>query len=185
MIGMMLFGPGWAPQLLGPEWGSLGPVVFWLSASVVVGTAGGATSNLFKSMGRPGLDLVLSIVTTIGLLLPALYFSGQAFGLVGAAIAIFVIKTVAVALRLFVLRKLVPGAVVGSMRVSFNQLLWQLPIVLAWFATWALDVGPWYYQAPFLATGAIVYAFFELPKAFPAIWSEGHKRLSARGYLTK
>lgn len=179
MIGMMLFGPGWAPQVLGSEWESLGPVIFWLSASVVIGTAGGATSNLFKSMGRPGLDLVLSIVTTIGLLLPALYFSGQIFGLEGAAIAIFVVKVVAVALRLFVLHKLVPGATIGAVRVSFSQLLWQIPILLSWLASWMLDIEQWYYQAPFLLAGLVIYAVFELPKAFSQEWSEGRRKIAS------
>ena len=73
MTSMMLFGPGWVTLFLGPEWAGIGPVVFWLSLSTIVGTAGGATSNLFKSMGRPALNLWLSVFTTIVVLFPVLY----------------------------------------------------------------------------------------------------------------
>ena len=170
MTALMLFGPDWAPQFMGPRWTSLGPLLFWLSATVIVGTAGGSTSNLFKSMGRPGLDLTIMVATTGGLLLPAMYFSGARYGLEGAVVATFAVKVVAVTIRMVALRRLVPGAAVGALRVSLYQALLQLPIVAAWGAVALLKIENWYWQLPLVALAMVIYAVYEFPTAFPEYW---------------
>lgn len=175
MTSMMLFGPAWAPRLFGPEWEAAGPVIFWLSLTVIVGTAGGTTSNLFKSVGRPGLDLSLAVLTTVLILFPALYLSARGHGLAGAAIAIFSVKLFAVALRLAVLQRVVPGAPAGALRRAAEQIALQLPILGAWLASRALGLDGTLYEVALLVAALGVYAAVELPRTFRAEWRGGRR----------
>lgn len=170
MTVMMLFGPRWAPQLLGPQWSGLGPLIFWLSLMVIIGTAGGATSNLFKSMGRPGLDFSIALCSMTGVLFPTLYFSGLYFGLEGAAIGTCVAKLIGVSARLIILSRLIPGAATGALRASFHQALLLAPIGLIWLLLHVLKLGVWYYEAPIVAVALGIYGFVEIPRAFPGAW---------------
>ncbi|WP_158586879.1 oligosaccharide flippase family protein [Aurantiacibacter zhengii] len=180
LTAMMLFGPSWAPQFMGEEWSALGSLLFWLSLTVIVGTSGGTTSNLYKSMGRPGLDLTFAVVTTAGLLFPGVYVAAQIYGLEGAAIATFVVKVLAVAIRLFALRKLVPGAASGAILASLFQALLQTPVVLAWAASTMLGITEWYLQLPFIVVAFLIYGSYELPRAFPDLLPKLLRRFRER-----
>ena len=175
MTSMMLFGPAWAPRLLGPEWQAAGPVIFWLSLTVIVGTAGGTTSNLFKSVGRPGLDLSLAFSTTVLILFPALFVSARLHGLEGAAVAIFCVKLLAVALRLTVLDRIVPGAPMEALRRAVPQLVLQLPIAAAWLASRTFGLDGTMLEIALLGAALAFYAAVELPRTFRTEWESGRR----------
>lgn len=172
MFVLMLFGPDWVVRFLGIEWAPIGPVVVWLSLTVVVSAAGGATSNLFKSVGRPGMDMSLSFVTTIVILLPALYVAGAAYGLTGAAIAVLVVKVIAVALRLVVLEYLMSPVLVRIVPRVLRQLALQTVFVAAWIASVAGASLGVPFEILSLAVASTIYLVLEAPRTFPDAWSD-------------
>ena len=175
MASMMLFGPEWVPRLFGAEWQSIGPVVFWLALTVMVGTAGGTTSNLFRSIGRPGLDLAVTVCTTVVILFPTLYLAARFFGLEGAVIAIFAVKLLAITVRLSILPRIVPGAAGAALARAGEQLVLQTPIVAAWALSGALGLGGTLAELALLALALAIYAAVELPRAFPTQWRVGKR----------
>ena len=171
MTAVMLFGPALAVEFLGPEWARLGSVIFWLSLTVIIGTAGGTTSNLYKGLGRPGLDLLLMLITTVGILFPALIVAGSLYGIEGAACATAVVKLIAVLLRMVILNRMI-GSTTGKIFAVFVRFsLLQMPIFAAWVvARYALPHPHWITDIVLMGLGLAIYGLIELPRAFPTLF---------------
>lgn len=170
MTAFLLFGPSLLPHFLGPSWAPMGPVIRWLSLSVMIHAAGGTTSTLYKGIGRPGLDMNLFMATTVGILFPGMIFGAVYGGLEGVAIAIALTKLISNIIRQVFLDRLVGNTAIKVIRSVSVLLFLQLPILLSWIAARLLspDDNPWIVVA-WAGVGLSIYALLELPRALPGL----------------
>lgn len=163
MIAMMTFGPGLLIDFLGNAWQPMAPVVAILSLSIIIQTAGGMTSTLFKAVGRPDVETAVIVATSFFVLAPLVVVGALTGGLVGVAIGTAVAKLIAVVVRQFLMERIVGGTVPTMLRIVGRLLIRQLPIVAAWGIV--LMIGPhhWYVDIALLALGIAAYALWEMP----------------------
>ena len=168
MTAIIFFGPALALQLLGDEWADMQPVLIWLSVSVMIHAAGGTTSTLFTAMGRPGLDMILFLSTTLLVLFPGMIVGAATAGLTGVAIATALAKLISVVLRQIVVHRLIGGTTMQVVRTTAIFILKQAPIVIAYVAAQLIfDRPSLIANIAFAGLGLAVYAMMELPQAFP------------------
>lgn len=173
MLTAIIFAPAFTLLALGQEWAAINTPIRWLALSVIIGTAGGTTSALFKSLGRPGLDFLIMLVTTVALLLPAIYFGSIAHGLAGAAIATFAVKVIAVVIRLVITARMLPDLLQPLCKQICLAILNLWPIAAVYVpARWLGDmsIGPHMsalLQSSAALMGLALYALLEWPRAFP------------------
>jgi O-antigen/teichoic acid export membrane protein len=147
MLALILFGPSLATQFLGAEWEHLTFPLQALAVAVIIHAAGGTTSTLFRSLGKPGLDLTLYLLTSAAFLVPLLFVGVYWWGIDGAAAAVALNRLIAVVLRQYWLNRLLPNVTLTVIRVVTVAALWQLPLLalglgaqLVWPATgWVRD----------------------------------------------
>lgn len=168
MFAMIAFGPHIAVAFLGEGWNEMATTLRWLAATVIVGTAGGTTTTLFRGLGRPGMDFSIMVLTTLVLLLPSIYIFGSVFGITGAAVATFTIKTISVCIRLAITSRLI-GNVFGAIFqkvVYFTAMQW--PLLLCWTVIEIMAPDhAWWVDAAATIACLTIYAALEFPKAFP------------------
>jgi teichuronic acid exporter len=170
MTVFMLFGPNLMIHFLGHRWDGLGPVIRWLSLSVIIHAAGGTTSTLYKANGKPGLDMALFLATTFLLLIPGMVIGALTYGLIGVAIATAAAKLVSNIIRQVLLDRLIGRTAMRVLSTLCVLGALQLPIVLAW----ALGQLAWpshgvIIDIALLSAGLAIYGALELPRAFPAL----------------
>lgn len=166
-LSIILFGPSLSVAVLGPEWNEMGPVLGWLSLSVMIVAAGGTTSTLYRAIGRPGLELSIFLATTFSIQLPAMIVGAWLYGLEGVAIAIAASRLIAVITRQVIVNRIIGGVWLGAITRLLQSVVILAPIVLAWAASgWFSPLG-WVSEAMWLGAGLAIYGMIELPRAFP------------------
>lgn len=134
MMVLILFGPALIARFYGPEWSGIDTVLPLLALSVMFHAAGGTSSTLYKAVGRPGLDLVLFIGTTLVFLLPGLVIGAHFGGLVGVAAAVAGAKLLTMVVRQIVLDRLIGSTFVHVARNAAVAAAMLAPIVAIWIA---------------------------------------------------
>lgn len=163
MTACIFFSDAIVNVLLGPEWKDMESVMQILAVSIMIQTAGGTTSTLYKAIGKPGLDTSLSILTNLLLLLPAIVAGSYWAGLEGAAAATAATKLIAILLRQVLLDRLIGATLVAVCKTVLAALAAQLPIVAAFGLKYALmpDADP-VASIGFLAMGLIGTGLIEV-----------------------
>lgn len=170
MVAMIFFAPRFLVHFLGADWAGMTPVIGWLSLSVMIHSAGGTTSTLYKAINRPGLDLTLFAATTFILLFPGMILGGLVLGLEGVAIATAATKFVSIVIRQILLERLIGGTAGAAARSVARLLVLQVPIVACWLvAKLAWPSITWIGEAAALTVGLAIYAALEAPRAIPAL----------------
>jgi teichuronic acid exporter len=170
MTVFMLFGPSLMSHFYGDRWAGHGAVIRWLSLAVMINAAGGATSNLYKAIGRPGLDLTLFLATTLILLFPGMIGGAMVAGLVGVAVAAAFTKLAAVVIRQVMLDHLIGNTALDVIRTVSRLAVLQLPFVAAWLLGWLVwPSHSWVVDILLACAGGAAYSLMELPRAFPTL----------------
>jgi len=170
MTAFMLFGPALMNHFYGHRWDHAGSVVRWLSLAVIINAAGGATSNLYRAIGRPGMDLALFLTTTTLIQFPGMAFGAYFYGLTGVAMAAAITKLVAVILRQILLDRIIGGTALHVLRAVARLVLLQAPLVIVWaILNLYWPVHPWMADVAGGVLGCALYGLAEGPRAFPAL----------------
>jgi len=147
MLTLGIVGPDLVPMLLGDNWKGMDPVLPILAAVVMVHVAGGSTSSLLTAIGRPGLDLRLFALTTIGIMFPAIIAGGWWFGSVGVAGGLLLSKIASVMIRQVYMKQLIGLKWSSYASVLTREAIKVLPLVgvLACLAVFVSSLGPLIY----------------------------------------
>ncbi|WP_126174638.1 lipopolysaccharide biosynthesis protein [Altericroceibacterium xinjiangense] len=132
MVAIILAGPVLTPVFLGADWRAMGIPLQLLAVSVMIHAAGGATSTVYKALGRPGLDFTLNVLTSVIILLPALIFGVLWAGMAGAAAAVAGAKAISAIIRQILLDRMIGSTLAGVLKSTAGALLMQVPLVIAW-----------------------------------------------------
>jgi teichuronic acid exporter len=165
MLMLVINGPDLMVLLLGEKWGGMEVVLPILAVAVMVHVAGGSTSSLLTAIGKPGLDLRLFALTTIGVMFPAIIVGGLYFGAAGVAAGLLLAKVASVIIRQFYMKALIglEWGAYGRLLGLQSLLLIPLGVALALVNVYALPMGIWLY------TSSI--AFCLLPYGAVFLWS--------------
>jgi len=168
MVTIMLFGPSLLIHFLGQQWEPMGPVIRWLSLSVMIHASGGTNSTLYKGIGRPRLDMLLFMATTFLILIPGMIAGALIAGLTGVAVATAVTRLISIVIRQVLLDRIIGGTAGPVLRVVGYLLLLQAPIVIAWLVGLLWPHG-WITDVALASAGLAIYGFIEIPRAFPQL----------------
>jgi O-antigen/teichoic acid export membrane protein len=165
MLMLVINGPDLMVLLLGEKWGGMEVVLPILAVAVMVHVAGGSTSSLLTAIGKPGLDLRLFALTTIGVMFPAIIVGGLYFGAAGVAAGLLLAKVASVIIRQFYMKALIglEWGAYGRLLGLQSLLLIPLGVALALVNVYVLPMGIWLY------TSSI--AFCLLPYGAVFLWS--------------
>jgi O-antigen/teichoic acid export membrane protein len=179
MVGMMCFGPALLVAFLGEMWRPMGPVVAILSLAIIIQTAGGMTSTLFKAVGKPEIEMAVILSTSVFVLMPMIIAGAVLGGLTGVAIGTVIAKVIAVIVRQVLIERILGGTAMRVLRIAGRLLVRQLPIGITWGAALALRPMPWIADVALLGLGLTIYALWELREEIRA--SIGWLKKVARG----
>lgn len=149
MLMLVVSGPHLVLALLGDKWKGMELVLPILAMAVMVHVAGGSTSSLLTAIGKPGLDLRLFALTTIGVMFPAIIVGGLWFGAVGVASGLLLAKVASIGIRQFYMKQLIGLKWSTYGRLLVSQAAIALPLVLALIVvnTLVLPMGVWAYAS--------------------------------------
>jgi PST family polysaccharide transporter len=180
MMTMILVGPNLLEQFLGREWTNMGEVVRWLSVSVMIHAAGGATSTLYKAIGRPGLDMGLFGATTLLILFPSMIFGALTHGLTGVAVAVAATKAISILVRQILVDRLIGETGTKILYSVTRLLILQIPLLAFWaIGRWLYPETPWMLDILLMAAGILAFGALEVRHAFPTIIERISARLKA------
>lgn len=176
MVAMMLVGPDVFEMLLGGAWSDMDWTLRWLCISVLIHTAGGTTSTLYKAIGKPGLDMALFLASTLLVLFPGMIVGAMLWGLPGVAFATAVTKLTSMIVRQWLLEQLVGQTIKSASAIVGRALLLIAPIICAWGLRYLFPTSIWLDLA-LISAGMATYALFERR----AMWSLLSARAQSEG----
>jgi O-antigen/teichoic acid export membrane protein len=110
-VGAALVAPVFVPVVLGSQWVEMVPVMQVLSLTTVFHTVGAGAAPLFQAVDRPDLLTKIKVVVLVALgalILPLI----EAFGLVGAGIAVMASVAAAAPIKAVVAARILEGGLV-------------------------------------------------------------------------
>lgn len=149
MLMLVINGPDLMVLLLGEKWGGMELVLPILAVAVMVHVAGGSTSSLLTAIGKPGLDLRLFVLTTLGVMFPGIIVGGLYFGAAGVAAGLLLAKVASVIIRQLYMKALIGLEWATYGRVLGAQCLMVVPLALVLFVIkmYTLPMGVWIYAS--------------------------------------
>jgi O-antigen/teichoic acid export membrane protein len=134
---LMVFGPRFASDILGPRWEDTGPVLQILALGGLVGLLGDACAPAFKGLGYPKIVTWMTLAQLVVLLLTVNGLT-ERYGVVGAAAAWLPATLAAQIIALGTLRWILPTSLRGLNR-SFGLTL-TVPILAAIFSAPLVEI---------------------------------------------